>query len=88
MEESEEQYTQAERRIQTLTCSLSEREKELSSAVQKLQASLSTSAAYETTIKQLEQDMQRSAQKHIVHTFKDVTCWTIPCDNEFKCMYH
>ncbi|TNN00385.1 hypothetical protein fugu_011631 [Takifugu bimaculatus] len=59
LEESEEQYTQAERRIQTLTCSLDEREKELSSAVQKLQASLSTSAAYETTIKQLEQDMQR-----------------------------
>lgn len=53
--------------MQTLTCSLDEREKELSSAVQKLQASLSTSAAYETTIKQLEQDMQRSAQTHCTH---------------------
>lgn len=85
LEESEEQYTQAERRIQTLTCSLDEKDKELSSAAQKLQASLSTSAAYETTIKQLEQDMQRSDQARPVHTFKDVTC---PCDNQFKCVYH
>lgn len=59
LEENGEQYTQAERRIHTLTSSLDEKEKELSSAAQKLQVSLSTSAAYETTIKQLEQDMQR-----------------------------
>lgn len=67
LEESEEQYTQAERRIHTLISSLDEKEKELCSAAQKLQGSLSTSAAYETTIKQLEQDMQRYAQTHVVH---------------------
>lgn len=68
LEGSEEQYTQAERRIHTLTCSLDEKDKELSSAAQKLQQLVSTSAAYETTIKQLEQDMQRYAQTHPVHT--------------------
>lgn len=67
LEETEEQYTHAERRIHTLTCSLDEKGKELSSAAQKLQESLSTSTAYETTIKQLEQDMQRYAQTHPMH---------------------
>lgn len=64
LEETEQQYTHAERRIQTLTCNLDEKGKELNAAAQKLQESLSTSTAHETTIKQLEQDMQRYAQTH------------------------
>lgn len=68
LEETEEQCTHAERRVHTLTCSLDEKGKELSSAAQKLQEALSTAAAYETTIKQLEQDMQRYAPTHPFNT--------------------
>ncbi|KAM4554473.1 ankyrin repeat domain-containing protein 26 [Fundulus diaphanus] len=59
LEESEDQYVQAERRINGLKSSLGEREKELSSASQKLQEALSASAASEITIKQLEEAVQR-----------------------------
>lgn len=59
LEESEDEYVQAERRINSLKSSLEEREKELSTAAQKLQEALSTSAASGTTIKQLEDAVQR-----------------------------
>uniref|UniRef100_A0A3P8R814 CCDC144C-like coiled-coil domain-containing protein n=1 Tax=Astatotilapia calliptera TaxID=8154 RepID=A0A3P8R814_ASTCA len=59
LEESEDEYVQAERRINSLKSSLEEREKELSTAAQKLQEALSTSAASDTTIKQLEDAVQR-----------------------------
>ncbi|XP_051807841.1 LOW QUALITY PROTEIN: ankyrin repeat domain-containing protein 26 [Acanthochromis polyacanthus] len=59
LEESEDQYVQAERRINSLKSSLDEREKELTTAAQKLQEALSTSAASNVTIKQLEEAVQR-----------------------------
>lgn len=59
LEESEDQYVQAERRINGLKNSLDEREKELTSTAQKLQEALSSSAASTTTIKQLEEAVQR-----------------------------
>ncbi|XP_056243415.1 ankyrin repeat domain-containing protein 26 isoform X9 [Seriola aureovittata] len=59
LEESEDQYVQAERRINTLKSSLDEREKELTMAAQKLQEALSASAASDTTIRQLEEAVQR-----------------------------
>ncbi|KAE8296044.1 Ankyrin repeat domain-containing protein 26 [Larimichthys crocea] len=59
LEESEDQYVQAERRINSLKSTLDEREKELSTAAQKLQEALSASAASDITIKQLEEAVQR-----------------------------
>ncbi|KAM7397044.1 hypothetical protein PAMP_020042 [Pampus punctatissimus] len=59
LEESEDQYVQAERRINSLKSTLDEREKELTTAAQKLQEALSTSAASDITIKQLEEAVQR-----------------------------
>ncbi|MEQ2288498.1 hypothetical protein AMECASPLE_023151, partial [Ameca splendens] len=59
LEESEDQYVQAERHINSLKSSLGEREKELGSAAQKLQEALSTSAVSEITIKQLEEAVQK-----------------------------
>ncbi|XP_039988810.1 ankyrin repeat domain-containing protein 26 isoform X2 [Xiphias gladius] len=59
LEESEDQYVQAERRINSLKSSLDERDKELTTAAQKLQEALSASAASDTTIKQLEEAVQR-----------------------------
>ncbi|XP_049929235.1 ankyrin repeat domain-containing protein 26 isoform X6 [Epinephelus moara] len=59
LEESEHQYVQAERRINSLKSSLDEREKELNTALQKHQEALSTSAVSDTTIKQLEEAVQR-----------------------------
>nr|XP_029138652.1 ankyrin repeat domain-containing protein 26-like isoform X1 [Labrus bergylta] len=59
LEESEDQYVQAERRINSLKSSLDEKEKELITAAQKLQEALSTSAASDSTIKQLEEAVQR-----------------------------
>ncbi|KAF3855119.1 hypothetical protein F7725_023174 [Dissostichus mawsoni] len=59
LEESEDQYVQAERRINSLKSRLDEREKELSTAVQKHQEALLASAASDTTIQQLEEAMQR-----------------------------
>uniref|UniRef100_A0A1A7X1G3 Ankyrin repeat domain 30B n=1 Tax=Iconisemion striatum TaxID=60296 RepID=A0A1A7X1G3_9TELE len=58
-EESEDQYLQAERHVSSLKNSLDEREKELSTAAQKLQEALSASAASEVTIKQLEEAVQK-----------------------------
>ncbi|KAF3688561.1 Ankyrin repeat domain-containing protein 26 [Channa argus] len=59
LQESEDQFVQAERRINNLKNSLDEREKELSTAAQKLQEALSASATCDTTIKQLEEAVQR-----------------------------
>ncbi|XP_038126807.1 uncharacterized protein LOC119773752 [Cyprinodon tularosa] len=59
LDESEDQYVQAERRINSLKSSLGDREKELSSAAQKLQEALSAAAAAELTVKQLEGAVQR-----------------------------
>ncbi|KAG7230908.1 hypothetical protein INR49_024936 [Caranx melampygus] len=59
LEDSEDHYVQAERRINSLKSSLDEKEKELTIAAQKLQEALSASAASDTTIKQLEEAVQR-----------------------------
>ncbi|XP_062245647.1 ankyrin repeat domain-containing protein 26 [Platichthys flesus] len=59
LEESEDNYVQAEKRINSLKSGLDEREKELITAAQKLQEALSASAASDTTIKQLEEAVQR-----------------------------
>ncbi|XP_069384346.1 ankyrin repeat domain-containing protein 26 isoform X19 [Paralichthys olivaceus] len=59
LEESEDHHVQAERRINSLKSGLDEREKELTTAAQKLQEALSASAASDTTIKQLEEAVQR-----------------------------
>ncbi|CAB1416411.1 unnamed protein product [Pleuronectes platessa] len=58
-EESEDHYVQAEKRINSLKTGLDERERELITAAQKLQEALSASAASDTTIKQLEEAVQR-----------------------------
>lgn len=57
--ESEDQYVQAERRINSLKSSFDEKEKDLAISAQKLQEALSASAASATTIKQLEEAVQR-----------------------------
>lgn len=62
LEESEEQYVQAERRINSLKTIVDEKEKELTTAAQKLQEALSASAACDITIKQLEEAVQRYLQ--------------------------
>lgn len=62
LEESEEQHVQAERRNNSLKSFLDEKEKELATAAQRLQEALSTSAAHNTTIKQLEEAVQRYEQ--------------------------
>uniref|UniRef100_A0A3P8S8R7 CCDC144C-like coiled-coil domain-containing protein n=1 Tax=Amphiprion percula TaxID=161767 RepID=A0A3P8S8R7_AMPPE len=59
LEESEDQYVQAERHINSLKSSLDEREKELTTAAQKHQEALFASAASDITIKQLEEAVQR-----------------------------
>ncbi|XP_029009233.1 ankyrin repeat domain-containing protein 26 isoform X2 [Betta splendens] len=59
LEESEDQYVQAERRINSLKNSLDEKEKEHAMTVQKLQEALSASALTETVVKQLEEAVQR-----------------------------
>ncbi|XP_026167947.1 ankyrin repeat domain-containing protein 26 isoform X7 [Mastacembelus armatus] len=59
LEESEDQYVQAERRISSLKSSLDEKEKDVATAAQKLQEVLCASAASDTTIKQLEEAVQR-----------------------------
>ncbi|XP_031724441.1 ankyrin repeat domain-containing protein 26 isoform X2 [Anarrhichthys ocellatus] len=59
LEESEDQYVQAEKRINSLKSILDEKEKELTTAAQKHRGALSASAASETTIKQLEQAVQQ-----------------------------
>lgn len=59
---------QAERRINSFKSSLDEKEKEINTAAQKLQEALSASAASDTTIKQLEEAVQRYVQTHAVYT--------------------
>ncbi|KAM8861330.1 ankyrin repeat domain-containing protein 26 isoform 7-T8 [Synchiropus picturatus] len=59
LEESETHHVQAERRINSLKSRLDDREKELGNAVQKQQEALSASASSVTTIKQLEEAVQR-----------------------------
>ncbi|XP_028813701.1 ankyrin repeat domain-containing protein 26 isoform X10 [Denticeps clupeoides] len=59
LQESEDQYVQAERRINSLKCSLDEKEREVVASAQKLQDVLSTSAATEKTVRQLEETVQR-----------------------------
>ncbi|XP_050929149.1 ankyrin repeat domain-containing protein 26 isoform X2 [Lates calcarifer] len=59
LEESEDRFVQAERRINSFKSSLDEKEKEINTAAQKLQEALSASAASDTTIKQLEEAVQR-----------------------------
>ncbi|XP_045543998.1 ankyrin repeat domain-containing protein 26 isoform X13 [Salmo salar] len=59
LEESEDQYVQAERRIKALKSSLDEKEREVVAASQKLQEVLSAFAGSDTTIKQLEEAVQR-----------------------------
>lgn len=68
LEESEDQYVQAERRINSLKSKLDESEKELTTAAQKLQEALSASAASDTTIRQLEEAVQRYVQTHSIYT--------------------
>lgn len=50
---------QAERRCNSLKSLLDEKEKEHTTAAQRLQEALSASAAHNTTIKQLEEAVQR-----------------------------
>lgn len=59
LQESEDQYVQAERRINSLKSSLDEKEREVIASSQKLQEVLSASAASEKTAKQLEEAIQR-----------------------------
>ncbi|XP_068458812.1 ankyrin repeat domain-containing protein 26 isoform X5 [Clinocottus analis] len=59
LEESEDQYVQAEKRIHSLKSILDEKEKELATASQKHQGAMSASAASLTTIKQLEEAVQQ-----------------------------
>lgn len=59
LEESKEQYVEGERRIASLKGIVDEKERELSTAAQKLQEALSTAASQDTTIKQLEEDVQK-----------------------------
>ncbi|XP_042563202.1 ankyrin repeat domain-containing protein 26-like [Clupea harengus] len=59
LQESEDQYVQAERRINGLKGSLDDKEREVIASAQKLQEVLSASAASEKTITQLEEAMQR-----------------------------
>lgn len=68
LEESEDQYVQAERRYNSVKIVLDEKEKELGTASLKLQEALSTSAAHNNTIKQLEEAVQRYAPTS-THTF-------------------
>ncbi|CAL8260869.1 unnamed protein product [Merluccius merluccius] len=59
LDESEDQYVQAERRLSALKATLDDRERQLATADQKLREALSTSAGSDTTIKQLEEAVQR-----------------------------
>lgn len=58
---------QAEKNINRLKNMLDEREKELTTAAQKLQEALSTSGATDTTIKQLEEAVQRYVPTNAVY---------------------
>lgn len=71
LEESEDQYVQAERRYNSVKTVLDEKEKELGTASLKLQEALSTSAAHNNTIKQLEEAVQRYAPTNTHLGLKD-----------------
>ncbi|XP_068168753.1 ankyrin repeat domain-containing protein 26-like [Antennarius striatus] len=59
LEESEDQYVQAEKRINGLKNALDHKEKELTGAAQEIQTALNASAASDTTVRQLEEAVQR-----------------------------
>ncbi|XP_056307637.1 ankyrin repeat domain-containing protein 26 [Danio aesculapii] len=59
LQESEETYVQAERRIAQLKSSLDDKEREACSTTHKLEEALSASAGKEQTIRQLEEAVQR-----------------------------
>ncbi|XP_036374400.1 uncharacterized protein si:ch211-272n13.3 [Megalops cyprinoides] len=59
LQESEDQCVQSERRVHSLKGALDDKEREVIASAQKLQEVLSVSAATETTIKQLEEAVQR-----------------------------
>ncbi|XP_077066157.1 ankyrin repeat domain-containing protein 26 isoform X25 [Siphateles boraxobius] len=59
LQESEEVYVQAERRISHLKSSLDDKEREACSTAQKLEEALSASTGKEQTIRQLEEAVQR-----------------------------
>ncbi|XP_056128521.1 ankyrin repeat domain-containing protein 26 [Rhinichthys klamathensis goyatoka] len=59
LQESEEVYVQAERRISHLKSSLDDKEREVCSTAQKLEEALSASTGKEQTIRQLEEAVQR-----------------------------
>ncbi|XP_052400014.1 coiled-coil domain-containing protein 144A isoform X8 [Carassius gibelio] len=59
LQESEEVYVQAERRISQLKSSLDDKEREACSTAQKLEEALAASTSKEQTIKQLEEAVQR-----------------------------
>ncbi|XP_058623747.1 ankyrin repeat domain-containing protein 26 isoform X6 [Onychostoma macrolepis] len=59
LQESEEVYVQAEKRISQLKSSLDDKEREASSTAQKLEEALAASTGKEQTIKQLEDAVQR-----------------------------
>ncbi|XP_062316977.1 ankyrin repeat domain-containing protein 26 [Osmerus eperlanus] len=59
LEESEDQYVQAERQINGLKSSVDERERDLNTSAHKLQEAVSASARSDTTIRQLEEAVQR-----------------------------
>ncbi|XP_056272309.1 ankyrin repeat domain-containing protein 26 isoform X4 [Pseudoliparis swirei] len=59
LEESEDQYVQAEKRFHSLKGVLEDKEKELATAARKHQEALSASAASGTVVKQLEEAVQQ-----------------------------
>ncbi|XP_059392524.1 ankyrin repeat domain-containing protein 26 [Carassius carassius] len=59
LQESEEVYVQAEKRISQLKSSLDDKEREACSTAQKLEVALAASTGREQTIKQLEEAVQR-----------------------------
>lgn len=75
LEESKEQYVEGERRIASLKGIVDEKERELSTAAQKLKEALSTMASKDTTIKQLEEDVQKYVLRktHSVRTHVHIT---------------
>lgn len=59
LQESEEVYVQAERRISQLKSSLDDKEREACSTAKKLEEALAASTGKEQTIRQLEEAVQR-----------------------------
>jgi len=68
LEESEDQYVQAEKRFHSLKGVLEDKEKELATAARKHQEALSASAASGTVVKQLEEAVQQYEATHSAHT--------------------